>query len=100
MDEAFNYVIKGGGIAATASYGAYRPQKASCSFDPSTAAVTLTGYTNVPAGDENALLQVRAQECMCVTDYEHENGLMVQNIHEYTHCCISRFNIMPCRGYC
>lgn len=60
MTTAFSYIINAGGIAPTSVY-AYTPSQSSCRFDASTAAVVLTGYTDVAAGDETALLQVRCR---------------------------------------
>lgn len=59
MTAAFADVISRGGIEATSAYGAYQPSQRICAFDASKVSVVLSGYTDLPANDENALLQVR-----------------------------------------
>ena len=54
--SAFRSAISDGGLLPTLAYP-YTPTKHLCSFDSSTAAVTLAGFTDINANDECALLQ-------------------------------------------
>lgn len=59
MTAAFSDIIARGGIEQTSAYGAYAATRGTCRFDASAVSVVLSGYTDVPLNDENALLQVR-----------------------------------------
>jgi len=57
MDNAFDYMIKqqAGGIVTEDSYP-YTGKDGTCSFSASNVGASITNYTDVPAGDEDALL--------------------------------------------
>lgn len=54
MDDAFQYIIDNKGIDTEASYP-YQAVQGKCRFNPANVAATLTGFQDVPSGDENAL---------------------------------------------
>ncbi|XP_064122849.1 digestive cysteine proteinase 2-like [Macrobrachium nipponense] len=54
MDLAVDYIKSAGGITTEAEYP-YEAVDRSCRFDPSTVAVTVTGYINIPYADEVSL---------------------------------------------
>jgi len=51
VDEAFQYILQAGGIMSEAGYA----QDPTCKFNATRVAATLTGYVDVPKGDEEAL---------------------------------------------
>jgi len=55
MDYAFQYVIKNGGIAAESSY-AYTARDGTCKSPLPASASKITGFKDVPAGNEGALM--------------------------------------------
>jgi len=55
MNNAFDYVIKNNGIDSESSYS-YEAKDGKCRFKSSDVAGTISGYSNVASGDENALL--------------------------------------------
>ena len=61
MDDAFDYVItkQKGSIDTEAGYP-YSGRTGSCHFDASKGGASITGWTDVPAGDEAALLDAVA----------------------------------------
>ena len=54
--SAFKYAYSIGGVAPTLAYP-YTPFNKTCRFNQSTTAVTLAGFTDLDANDENQLLQ-------------------------------------------
>jgi len=54
MDSAFEYIKRNGGIDTEASYP-YTAQDGSCHFKKSDVGATVTGYVDIPSGDEDAL---------------------------------------------
>ncbi|TVU03770.1 hypothetical protein EJB05_50678 [Eragrostis curvula] len=63
MDNAFQYIIGNGGITTEDAY-TYTAQQAMCeSVQP---AVTISGYQDVPSGDENALASAVANQPVSV----------------------------------
>jgi len=54
MNNAFDYIIANKGIDSESSYP-YEAKDAKCRFKSDSVAGTLTGYSNVASGDENAL---------------------------------------------
>jgi len=54
MDQAFDYIKANNGIDTEASYP-YKGVDGTCAFDPKNVGATLTGYTDIPSGDETAL---------------------------------------------
>ncbi|XP_072453050.1 procathepsin L-like [Notamacropus eugenii] len=54
MDHAFEYVKKNGGIDIEESYP-YEEKDGDCRFKPETAVANITGYVDIPSGDEKAL---------------------------------------------
>lgn len=54
MDQAFTYIKENKGIDTEASYE-YKAVDQSCKFDPANVGATDTGFTDIPAGDEDAL---------------------------------------------
>ncbi|XP_006659684.1 KDEL-tailed cysteine endopeptidase CEP1 [Oryza brachyantha] len=66
MDNAFQYIAKHGGVAASSSYP-YRARQSSCkSSAASSPAVTIDGYEDVPANDESALKKAVANQPVSV----------------------------------
>merc|ERR1711939_755545 len=67
MDNALEWIKKNGGICSESSYpytsgaGIRGTCKKGCS-----SAVTLTGHTDVPSGDEDALMKAVAQQPVSV----------------------------------
>ncbi|RXN09554.1 cathepsin S-like protein [Labeo rohita] len=59
INEAFNYVIKNGGIDSESSYP-YKGVQGPCRYDQSKRAAKCTSYSNVRQGDEEALKQAVA----------------------------------------
>jgi len=55
MDYAFKYIIANGGLDTEASYP-YTARDGVCHYNPSTSGGTIASYTDVPSGDENALM--------------------------------------------
>jgi len=54
MDSAFTYIKANKGIDTEASYP-YTGKNGQCHFKPSDVGATVTGFTDIPTGDENAL---------------------------------------------
>ena len=54
MDQAFTYVKENKGIDTEASY-IYNAVDQECKFDPANVGATDTGFTDITAGDEDAL---------------------------------------------
>ncbi|GFV95228.1 cathepsin L [Trichonephila clavipes] len=54
MDQAFEYIKKNKGIDTEASYP-YTAEDGSCHFKKSNVGATVTGYVDIPTGDEDAL---------------------------------------------
>nr|QBH22540.1 papain-family protein [Oldenlandia affinis] len=66
MDNAFNFILKNKGLAAESNYP-YTGQDGTCSSKKSTpAAAKITGYKDVPANNEKALLQAVARQPVSV----------------------------------
>ncbi|CAL1298998.1 unnamed protein product [Larinioides sclopetarius] len=59
VNAAFEYVIKNGGIDTESSYP-YTATQGECEFNPDTVAAKVTGYVELPSGDENALKETVA----------------------------------------
>ncbi|GFQ84136.1 cathepsin L [Trichonephila clavata] len=59
MDQAFEYIKKNKGIDTEASYP-YTAEDGSCHFKKSDVGATVTGYVDIPTGDEEALKQAVA----------------------------------------
>jgi len=55
MDYGFEYIIKNGGLCSEASYP-YTARDGTCKSSSCTSAGTISGYTDVPANNEAALL--------------------------------------------
>ncbi|XP_072453040.1 procathepsin L-like isoform X2 [Notamacropus eugenii] len=56
MDHAFEYVKKNGGIDTEESYP-YRGVDYECWYNPKTTVANITGYVDIPSGQERALMQ-------------------------------------------
>jgi len=54
MDNAFDYIKKNKGIDTEASYP-YTAQDGTCHFKKSAVGATVTGFVDIPSGDEDAL---------------------------------------------
>jgi len=59
MDNAFKYIKANGGIDTEDSYP-YEARDRPCRFKPADVGATVTGYTDIPEGDEEALTQALA----------------------------------------
>ncbi|CAL1272228.1 unnamed protein product [Larinioides sclopetarius] len=59
MDQAFEYIKKNNGIDTEDSYP-YTAQDGNCNFKPDSVGATVTGYVDIPSGDEDALKQAVA----------------------------------------
>uniref|UniRef100_A0A0D3H346 Uncharacterized protein n=1 Tax=Oryza barthii TaxID=65489 RepID=A0A0D3H346_9ORYZ len=66
MDNAFQYIAKHGGVAASSAYP-YRARQSSCkSSAASSPTVTIDGYEDVPANSESALKKAVANQPVSV----------------------------------
>jgi len=54
MDQAYEYIKTNNGIDTEASYP-YKAVDQACKFDAANIGATVTGYTDIPSGDETAL---------------------------------------------
>jgi len=54
MDQAFDYIKKNGGIDTEESYP-YTAQDGSCHFNKNKIGARVTGYVDIPSGDESSL---------------------------------------------
>jgi cathepsin L len=54
MDQGFTYIKKNGGIDTEKSYP-YTAEDGTCHYNPSQSGATVTGYVDIPTGDESAL---------------------------------------------
>lgn len=71
MDQAFQYIIDNKGIDTEASYP-YKAVQGPCKFNAANVAATLTGYKDVPSGDENALTTfINTQPVSVAIDASH-----------------------------
>jgi len=59
MDQAFQYIKANQGIDTEESY-TYTAQDGKCKFNKATIGATCTGFTDLPSGDEDALMQAIA----------------------------------------
>ena len=59
MDQAFEYIIKNGGIDTEKSYP-YTAMDGICSFKSNSVGATIKSYQDVASGDESALQQAVA----------------------------------------
>lgn len=59
MDQAFAYIKANKGIDTEASYP-YKAVDSRCKFNPKTVGATVTGFTDIPLGDEDALTKAIA----------------------------------------
>jgi len=59
MDYAFAYIKKNGGIDTEASYP-YKGKEQKCMFKKENIGATVTGFTDIPSGDEEALTDALA----------------------------------------
>jgi len=57
MDQAFQYVIKNGGIDTEDSYKYTASGPNACHYNPSNRGATISGYQDVPSGSESGLQQ-------------------------------------------
>jgi len=59
MDQAFQYIIDAGGIDTEASYP-YEAEDDQCKFSKKNVGATVTGFKDIPTGDEKSLQQAVA----------------------------------------
>jgi cathepsin L len=59
MDQAFTYIKKNQGVDTEASYP-YEGTDGTCRFKKANVGATLTGFKDIPTGDENALKEASA----------------------------------------
>ncbi|GFS64423.1 cathepsin L [Nephila pilipes] len=59
MDQGFEYIKKNRGIDTESSYP-YTAKEGTCHFKKSSVGATVTGYVDIPSGDEKALKQAVA----------------------------------------
>lgn len=59
MDNAFKYIKANGGIDTEESYP-YTARDGTCKYNPGNVGATVTGFTDIPEGDEEALKQAVA----------------------------------------
>jgi cathepsin L len=60
MNNAFNYVIKNGGID-TGEFYPYKAVQSTCKYDKAYIGATCTGYVDVQSGSESALMTALAK---------------------------------------
>lgn len=60
VDQAFQYIKENGGIDTEESYP-YEGTEGPCRYDPSDIGATVSGYVDLPEGDEEKLKEVVAQ---------------------------------------
>ncbi|XP_006849385.2 ervatamin-B [Amborella trichopoda] len=66
MDEAFQFIINNGGLASEADYP-YQAMDGACDAQKSSSKTsTITGYQNIPSGDEDSLLRAVANQPVSV----------------------------------
>jgi len=56
MDQAFDYVIKNGGIDTEASYPYTAQDSSTCNFNKANVGATISSYVDIPSGNESALI--------------------------------------------
>jgi cathepsin L len=61
MDQGFDYIKSNGGIDTEESYP-YKAVDGQCKFNKDNVGATLTGYTDVKSGDEDALVEAIATQ--------------------------------------
>jgi cathepsin L len=71
MDDAFEWIIKNGGLASEASYP-YHASDGSCQGQPSVA--SISGYQDVPQGSEDALGQLLQQQPISIAIEADQSG--------------------------
>jgi len=72
MDYAFEYIIKNGGICSEASYP-YTGTDGKCKSSSCTSAATITGYSDIPTNNDNALQTAAAQQPVSVAIEADQN---------------------------
>jgi cathepsin L len=74
MDSAFKYVINNNGIDTEACYPYTATGPNQCEFKSSCVGATISGYTDVPSGNENALMTaVYGQPTSVAIDASHSS---------------------------
>ena len=62
--QAYEWIMKAGGIESTSTYGTYRNAPGYCHFNRSNAVAEMTGFVNVTGVD--ALNEISARCCSVV----------------------------------
>jgi cathepsin L len=89
MDYAFEYIINNKGIDTEASYP-YQTAQYTCQYNPANSGGSLTSYTDVSSGDENALLNAVATEPTSVAiDASHNSFQFYSGGVYYESACSS-----------
>jgi cathepsin L len=80
MDQAFQYVITNNGIDTEASYPYTATGPNTCEFSASNVGTTISSFTDVASGDENALKNAVAQQPVSVAiDASNESFQLYTN---------------------
>mmetsp|Transcript_20740 Transcript_20740/g.23062 ORF Transcript_20740/g.23062 Transcript_20740/m.23062 type:complete len:329 (-) Transcript_20740:89-1075(-) len=74
MDQAFEYIIKNGGIDTESSYPYQTESTFDCRYKAANCGSTVTSYKDVPSGDENSLMSfVYAAPTSVAIDASHQS---------------------------
>eukprot|EP01113_Clastostelium_recurvatum_P029346 TRINITY_DN353_c0_g1_i3.p1 TRINITY_DN353_c0_g1~~TRINITY_DN353_c0_g1_i3.p1 ORF type:complete len:164 (-),score=48.64 TRINITY_DN353_c0_g1_i3:205-696(-) len=87
MDNAFKYIIKNGGIDSESSYP-YTAKDGTCHYNAANRAATLTTYTDVAKGNEEALATAVAKAPVSVAiDASHNSFQLYKTGVYYEPAC-------------
>jgi len=90
MDYAFEYIINNRGIDTEASYPYQTAGPLTCQYNAANKGGSLTGYTDVTSGDENALLNAAVKEPVSVAiDASHNSFQFYSGGVYYESACSS-----------
>jgi len=85
---AMGYVKQAGGIMTEAEYP-YQPRQGTCEFDQEKTQGVCTGYTQIPRGDENSMMDALAAQCtisICVDASHYSFQLYSSGVYDEPAC--------------